>query len=50
MEFEFFLADKLGMTVARLREECSGDEFTRWGIYHQRIVQRAELARARSRR
>lgn len=37
------------MTVDRLRQEMSGDEFTRWVIYHQRKAQRQELA-AKARR
>jgi len=35
------------MTVARLREEMSGDEWTRWVIYYSRKAQREELARSR---
>ena len=44
LEFEHFLAAKLGMTVARLRDEMGSDEFVRWGIYYARIAQREELA------
>jgi hypothetical protein len=44
LEFEFFLAQKLGMTVARLREEMSAEEFGRWVVYYQRKAQRDELA------
>lgn len=43
-EWEFYIADRLGLTVARMREEMSGDEFTRWVIFHQRKGQRMELA------
>lgn len=42
-EFEFFLAQKLGMTVMRLREEMGNDEFVRWYIYYARKAQREEL-------
>lgn len=44
LEFEFFLAQKLGLTVARLREEMSADEFVHWHIYYARKAQREELA------
>jgi hypothetical protein len=45
LEFEFFLAAELGMTVARLRSEMSADEFMRWQIFHGRRSQRAEIRR-----
>lgn len=45
LEFEFYLATKLGMTVARIRSEMSSAEFTSWQIYYARIAQREELAR-----
>lgn len=44
LEFEFYLADRLGMTVARMRDEMSADEFMRWDIFHARKAQRMELA------
>lgn len=44
LEMEFFLADRLGMTVARLRAEMDHDEFVRWSVYHARRAQRKELA------
>lgn len=31
------------MTVARLREEMSAEEFLRWGMYYARIAQQQEL-------
>lgn len=43
LEFEFFLAAELGMTVGRLREELSSDEFLYWGTYYARKAQREEL-------
>lgn len=43
-EFEFLLAERLGMTVARLRDEMTCDEFMRWGVYLGRKAQRRELA------
>ena len=42
-EFEFFLAQKLGKTVAQLQREMSQAEFVAWDIYYQRIVQQSEL-------
>lgn len=38
-ELEFYLAQKLGMTVSRLRSEMSNAEFVAWDIYFQREVQ-----------
>lgn len=48
LEFEFILAEKLGRTVAELREQISNDEFVRWGVYYARKNQQAELARLRA--
>lgn len=31
------------MTVAKLREEMSGDEYTGWWVFYQRKAQRQEL-------
>jgi hypothetical protein len=47
LEFEHFLAQKLAMTVARLRDEMSAEEYMRWSIYYQRKAQRDELAMKR---
>jgi hypothetical protein len=44
LEFEFFLAKKLHMTVGQLREDMSQDEFVRWAVYFGREAQRRELA------
>jgi hypothetical protein len=44
VEFEFFLAQKLGRTVAELRH-LSGDEFVGWSVYYARLAQQWELAR-----
>jgi len=44
LEFEFFLAVKLGRTVAELRQ-MSSDEFMRWGIYYAREAQRIQLGK-----
>ena len=47
-EFEFFLAEKLHMTVGRLRREMANDELLHWSIYYGRKAQDAELAAKRS--
>lgn len=44
LEWEHFVAQKLSMTVERLRLEMSGQEFTSWVIYYQREAQRKQLA------
>lgn len=49
LEFEFFLAAKLGMTVAELRERMPNREFVAWGTYFGRQAQRHELEAARAR-
>lgn len=43
--FDYHLAEKLGMLVADLRERMSNDEYVRWQIFYARRAQRAELAR-----
>lgn len=43
-EFEFYLADRLGTTVADMRETMSNEEFLGWLIYHGRVAQKKELA------
>jgi hypothetical protein len=48
-EFEFFLAQKLGMTVARLRAEMTNQEFMEWGVFYARKAQREELEIAKGR-
>jgi predicted membrane-bound spermidine synthase len=49
LEFEFFLAQKLGMTVAALRAEMTNDEFLHWSVYYARKAQREELEMLKSR-
>lgn len=44
-----YLAQKLGMTVARLRQEMSNAEFVRWDVYYGRLAQQQELAAKRGR-
>jgi hypothetical protein len=46
LEFEFYLAQKLGKTVAELRQ-MSQSEFLGWSVYYGRKAQREELANRR---
>lgn len=48
LEFEFFLAAELGMTVARLRAEMSNGEYVYWTRYYGRKAQREELERLKA--
>lgn len=41
--FEFFLAEKLGMTVGRMRAEMSNEEFLTWNVHYARQAQQMEL-------
>lgn len=43
-----YLAEKLHMTVARLRREMSNSEYVRWQAYYATKAQRQELAKMRS--
>jgi len=43
--FELFLAERLGLTIGRLREEMSNEEFLLWNTYYARKDQQAELER-----
>ncbi len=45
LELEFYLAEKLGMTVADLRRRLSAQEFMQWTVFLGRKAQRQELAR-----
>lgn len=47
LEFEHYLATKLGMTVRDLRARMSHAEFLRWNMYYARIAQQQELERLR---
>lgn len=44
LEFEFFLATELSMTVDDLRQRMSMQEFMQWGVFYGRKAQRQELA------
>lgn len=48
LEFEFYLATKLHMTVGQIRAQMTQDEFVRWSVYYQRLAQQIELERMRA--
>lgn len=50
VEFEFFLAEKLGRTVGELRRVLSQDEYLHWAVYYSRKAQRRELQAIHARR
>ena len=51
LEFEYYLAEQLHMTVARLRREMPNDEFLRWSVHFGRRRQDEELqAKAQAQR
>lgn len=45
LEYDFYLAAELGMTVAELRERMSNREYEEWNMYHARRAQQEELRR-----
>lgn len=49
LEFEFFLAEKLHMSVQRLRKEMPAMEFMQWQVYFGRKAQRMEMESSRGR-
>lgn len=48
LEFEFYLAYKLGMTVAEMRARMGNDEYVLWTRFFMRKQQAAELERLRA--
>jgi len=48
VEFDFFLARELRMTVDHLRRSVSGEEYLGWSTFYKRKAQREELARLRA--
>lgn len=48
IEFDYFLAQKLGRTVAELHE-MSHTEYVGWTVYYGRLAQRQEIDQAKSR-
>jgi hypothetical protein len=49
LEFEHYLAGKLGMLVADLRQRIGQLEYMHWQIYYGRKAQREELELAKAR-
>jgi hypothetical protein len=47
LEFEHFLAQKLSMTVARMRTEMPAEEYTAWSVYYGRMAQRQQIEQAK---
>lgn len=43
LEFEHYLALKLGRTIYELRTQMSHAEFVRWSVYFQKEAQEREL-------
>lgn len=42
-EFDHYLAERLGRTVAEMRRTVSNAEYVGWRMYYARKAQRAEL-------
>jgi len=49
LEFSFYLAQKLGLTVGELHAKISNHEFIGWSVYYGRLAQRQEIAAAQAR-
>lgn len=43
LEFEFYLAERLHMTVGQLRQTMTAHEFMQWSVYYGRKSQRQEM-------
>lgn len=50
LEFDHYLAERLGMTVADMRRRMSAEEWMRWGVYYGRKAQRQEMEQLRATR
>lgn len=48
VEFDYFLADRLRMTVGDLRSRMSNVEYVHWQMYHSRRAQELELEQAKA--
>lgn len=44
IEFDYYLAEKLGRTVAEMRATVSNAEYVGWSVYFGRKAQRQEMA------
>ncbi len=43
LEFEFFLAQKLGRTVQELRQSLTAHEYMQWGVFYRRKADKQQL-------
>ena len=50
LEFTFFLATELKMTVAEIENTMSNGEFVHWTIYYAKKNQKAQLEQLKARR
>ena len=48
LEFDFFLAEQLHMTVGELRATMTGEEWIRWQVYYGRKAQRKQMEASRA--
>lgn len=44
VEFDYFLAQSLAMTVDQMRQSVSNSEYVGWQVYYGRKAQREQLA------
>lgn len=49
VEFDYFLARELRMTVEQMRRSVSGEEYLGWSTFYKRKNQREELERLKAR-
>lgn len=49
VEFDYFLARELRMTVDEMRRTVSGEEYLGWSTFYKRKAQREELERLKAR-
>lgn len=50
LEFEFYLADRLGLVVEEMRARMSNHEFVLWSRFHARRAQAKQLANMQAQR
>lgn len=44
LEWEHYIAERIGMTVGELRRRMGADEFLRWQVYYGRKAQKQQQA------
>lgn len=49
LEFDFYLAERLGMTVEEMQRRVSAREYLGWSIFYGRKAQRMEMESKRGR-